>query len=322
MVRGRTLILALALLPVAPTIAQEAADLCGCARDTALRPFNAGDPRTYPPGTTGCSAACDAGTIVLPLPPDGALRFSSFTADGAFTIGFTPNAANTPATLLVSGDVTLRARTCCGTLTVAGTPGTVGTAQAVGTGGPGGPGAWRGGRGHGQPLGLGALTPGGNGEGPGGGWGATTNTEAIGGTFTGTPELDPIIGGSGGGGGSGNQLAATCMGGGGGGGGGALLLKANGRVTLENFAIVADGGRGGEPADTSCSQGGAGGSGGAVRLVARSFAAAGTARVTARAGQPAYHGGAATAGRVRLESADDTASKVFTTEPLAIRIRK
>src|SRR5205814_1963534 len=120
-----------------------------------------------------------------------------------------------------------------------------GVADVCGCGRDGGPGAFRGGRGHSQPLGIGGLTPGGNGEGPGGGWGATTNVEAIGGTFTGTPELQPLIGGSGGGGGSGFGFEPACLGGGGGGGGGAILIKANGRITLQNFQIVADGGPGG-----------------------------------------------------------------------------
>ena len=83
-------------------VAQDIADLCGCAR-AAGKAFDAGDPRTYPAGTTGCPSACDGGTIVLPLPEDGVLRFSSFKAEGAFTISFRPNATNTAATLLVAG---------------------------------------------------------------------------------------------------------------------------------------------------------------------------------------------------------------------------
>jgi hypothetical protein len=313
--------LVVGVLSAATAVAQGTIELCGCATDASLRPFNAGDPRTYPPGTSGCVAACEAGAIALPLPPDGTLRFSSFAATGAFTISFISNPSNTPATILVAGDVTLRAPRCCGTVTVAGNPGTPGTVQAVGTGGAGGPGGWRGGRGHGRPLGVGGLTPGGNREGPGGGWGATTNVEAIGGTFTGTPTFEPLIGGSGGGGGSGNQQAAACIGGGGGGGGGALLIKANGRVTLDNFTIVADGGPGGDPADRACAQGGAGGSGGAVRLVARTFAVTGMARISARAGSPAYRAGDGTAGRIRLEALDDSVRKGLTTEPIAIRTR-
>jgi len=302
-------------------VAQGVSDLCNCAREAALKPFDAGDPRTYPPGTSGCTATCQAGTIVLPLPADGVLKFSSLTAQGAFTITFKPNATNTPATLLVSGDVVLRAPACCGTLSVTGHPGETATGRGVGVGGLGGPGAFRGGRGHGQPLGVGGLTPGGNGEGPGGGWGATTNVEAIGGTYTGTPELDPLIGGSGGGGGSGFGFEPACLGGGGGGGGGALVIRANGRIALQNFQIVADGGPGGEPADRSCAQGGAGGSGGAIRLVAKTFAGDGTVRLTAKGGPPAHRGGDATAGRIRLEATDNTSETAFSTEPVAVRTR-
>ena len=291
-------------LATVPAVAQSVVDLCDCATATGLRAFDAGNPQTYPAGATGCAATCESGSIVLPLPPDGVLRFSSFTASGAFTIGFQPNATNTPVTLLVSGDVVLRAPACCGIVGVKGQGGEAGSARGVGAGGVGGPGAWRGGRGHGPPLGLGGMTPGGNGEGPGGGWGATTNFEAIGGTFTGTPELQPLIGGSGGGGGSGSGFEPPCNGGGGGGGGGALLIKSNGRIAVENFQILADGGAGGEPGDRNCAQGGAGGSGGAVRLVARTFSSSGTARITALAGSPGYRGGTATAGRVRLESSD------------------
>src|SRR3954447_5725822 len=61
-------------------VAQDTSDLCDCARDAGLKAFDAGDPRPYPAGTVGCAAACATGTIVLPLPPDGTLRFSSFTA--------------------------------------------------------------------------------------------------------------------------------------------------------------------------------------------------------------------------------------------------
>jgi hypothetical protein len=304
------------LATTSPALAQGLVDLCGCAGD-ALKAFDASDPQTYPPGTTGCATPCKSGTIVLPLPADGVLRFSRFVADGAFAISFRPNAANTPVTVLVAGDVVLRGSSCCGTLSVTGNRGDAATLErGVGVGGPGGPGAFRGGRGHGQPLGIGALTPGGNGEGPGGGWGATTNVEAIGGTFTGTPELQPLVGGSGGGGGSGFGFEPACLGGGGGGGGGALLIKANGRFTIQDFQIVADGGPGGEPADRTCAQGGAGGSGGALRLVARTFATSGTARLSAKGGVPAYRAGVATAGRIRIESVDRAGqSERFEMEP-------
>jgi hypothetical protein len=309
------------ILAATSVAAQGVDDLCGCARDGTLKPFNAGDPATYPSGTAGCAAACQSGAIVLPMPADGVFRFSSFTARGAFTISFSPNATNTPVTILVSGDVVLRSPTCCGSLTVVGHAGDAATTgRGVGPGGLGGPGAFRGGRGHSQPLGVGGLTPGGNGEGPGGGWGATTNVEALGGTFTGHPELQPLIGGSGGGGGSGFGFEPACLGGGGGGGGGAILVKANGRMALQNFQIVADGGPGGQPADRTCSQGGAGGSGGAIRLVARTFSAAAAARLTAKGGEPAHRGGVATAGRIRLESVDNSSETAFATEPIASRV--
>ena len=80
-----------------PVLAQGVADVCGCARD-ARTPFDAGDPATYPPGTVGCASNCQSGTVTLPIPPDGLFRFSRFVADGAFTITFKANAANTPVT--------------------------------------------------------------------------------------------------------------------------------------------------------------------------------------------------------------------------------
>ena len=83
------------LLPVS-NMAQQVLDLCGCAGDPTLQPFNAANPATYPPGTTGCTSNCTSGTITFTTPPDGVLKFSSFTADGGFNFGFTRNAANTP----------------------------------------------------------------------------------------------------------------------------------------------------------------------------------------------------------------------------------
>ena len=71
-----------------------------------------------------------------------------------------------------------------------------------------------------------------------------------------------------------------------------------------------------------CAQGGAGGSGGAVRIVARSVSAAHTARVSARAGKPGFRAGDATAGRIRLESVDNSARTALVTEPIAVRVRR
>ena len=73
-------LVALMLLLPASNMAQQVLDLCGCAGDPTLQPFNAGNPATYPPGTTGCTSNCTTGTITIATPPDGVLKFSSFTA--------------------------------------------------------------------------------------------------------------------------------------------------------------------------------------------------------------------------------------------------
>ena len=75
------------LLPVS-NMAQQVLDLCGCAGDPTLQPFNAANPATYPPGTSGCTSNCTSGTITFTTPPDGVLKFSSFTADGALLLWF------------------------------------------------------------------------------------------------------------------------------------------------------------------------------------------------------------------------------------------
>ena len=110
--RTMALVALMLLLPVS-NMAQQVLDLCGCAGDPTLQPFNAANPATYPPGTSGCTSNCTSGTITFTTPPDGVLKFSSFTADGGFYIGFTRNAANTPITLLVAGDLLLRGPGCC-----------------------------------------------------------------------------------------------------------------------------------------------------------------------------------------------------------------
>jgi hypothetical protein len=280
--------------------------------------FDAGNPSTYPPGTRGCTARCTSGTVTLQLPPDGVLRFSRFTANGSFTITFAPNASNTPATIRVADAVVLQAPSCCGTLSVSGHDGANGTASGPGLGGAGGAGGYKGGYGHGQPIT--GFTIGGDGKGPGGGVGATTTIQAVGGEFVGPTSLNPIVGGSGGGGGSGIEGPA-CTGGGGGGGGGGLLIVAGGSISIKNFEIHADGGNGGDVGDRTCAQGGAGGSGGGIRLVARTFEDGGSVTLRAGGGRPGYKGLAGTAGRIRLESSDATALDAFVTEPEASRVQ-
>jgi hypothetical protein len=306
------------LLPVS-NMAQQVLDLCGCAGDPTLQPFNAANPATYPPGTTGCTTNCTGGTIIVTTPPDGVLKFSSFTADGAFHIGFTRNAANTPVTLLVAGNVVLRGSGCCYVMGLNGGPGSSGSTSGIsGVGALGGNGGFRGG--DGSALGINGAAIGGSGLGPGGGAGGSQATGAAGGTFFGVPELLPLLGGSGGGGGGGFGAAANCTGGGGGGGGGAIVIVANGTISMQNYDIQAEGGDGGGPGSSSCANGGSAGSGGAIRLVAARLLDNGTGRLYVRAGNGSTSSSPGTAGRIRLESLDASAQTQFQATPVALRV--
>jgi hypothetical protein len=309
-------------------VAQAVLDLCGCAGTPGLLPFNASDPATYPPGTVGCTSPCDTGVITLPLPPDGVLRFSSFTVSGAsggFFIRFaesSPNRTNPPVTILVAGDVVLRRTNgCCGNFDVSGGGGSNGGNGIAGVGGPGGQGGYRGG--DGAAPGVNLATIGGAGQGPGGGLGATLVANAVGGTFFGVPELVPLVGGSGGGGGGNSgSLGVSCTGGGGGGGGGAILIAANGTFTMHNFDIFADGGAGGSVGNGGCGErGGAGGSAGAIRLVANRFVHVGTARLFARAGGAQFNAPGGTNGRIRIESVDPSAQTNLSPDPTSVALR-
>ena len=308
-------------------VAQAVLDLCGCAGTPGLQPFNAGDPATYPPGTSGCSGPCQGGTIVLPLPPDGVLRFSSFTASGTsnFHLRFaesSPNRTNPPVTILVAGDVMLRnTNFCCGDINISGGNGSSGGDGFAGVGGGGGAGGYRGG--DGAAPGVNLATIGGAGQGPGGGLGATLVANAVGGTFFGVPELVPLVGGSGGGGGGNSgSLGVSCTGGGGGGGGGAILIAANGTFTMHNFQILTDGGAGGSVGNGGCGErGGAGGSAGAIRLVANRFVHVGTANLLARAGGAQFNAPGGTNGRIRIESVDPSAQTNLSPNPTSVALR-
>lgn len=304
----------------AEVVAQQVLDICGCAGTPGLTAFNAGDPTTYPPGSSGCAGPCTSGTINIALPPDGVLRFSSFTANGGFTINFVRNNVNTPVTLLVAGNVSIQSTFgCCFSLSVSGDTGSSGTASTAGVGGLGGNGGFR--AGDGSALAINGFDIGGAGFGPGGGNPGTPTVNATGGTFFGIPELLPLVGGSGGGGGAGFGGTASCTGGGGGGGGGSLLIAANGTLTITNMQFFADGGGGGSVGNGSgCARGGAGGSGGAIRLVASRLVQGGTANLFARGGGGGFGGGGGTEGRVRLESVDTSAQTQFATTPPAIRV--
>ena len=318
----RLALVSIALLIVsgkADVVAQQVLDICGCAGTPGLTAFNAGDPTTYPPGTSGCTGPCTQGAITMALPPDGVLRFSSFTMNGFFSLSFFQNTANTPVTILVAGDVLIQSTIgCCNNVIVNGAAGSSGTASTAGVGGAGGNGGFRGG--DGSALQINGFDVGGAGFGPGGGAPATATANSGGGTFFGIPELLPLVGGSGGGGGSGFGASTNCTAGGGGGGGGGLLIAANGTIQITNMQLLAEGGSGGSVGNGGCARGGAGGSGGAIRLVANRLIQGGTVNLLARGAGPQFSGGVGTNGRIRLESIDTSAQTVFTTEPPAIRV--
>lgn len=293
-------------------------DVCGCKNSPAnLGNLDTSNPATYPPGTTFPSI----NVMDIPLPADGVMIFDNINlaerpawVGYGLTVRFIPNAANTPVTILASGNVTIRLRTL---VSVSGDQGLHGSSNGLGKGGLGGPGGFRGGDGAYQLVNFGTF--GGAGLGPGGGSGGTGDYYASGhgggATFLGAPDLLPLIGGSGGGGGASTALSPGCSGGGGGGGGGALLIAANGTITIESqAAIAADGGASGSWGTATCASGGGGGSGGAVRLLATTISGAGN--IYARAG-----GGGnptAKAGAIRMEALSNNLL-VSSTDPLATR---
>ena len=250
-------------------------------------------------GSTGALGVLDpTANIVISLPPDGVLNYTTVSIRSGVTVTFTKNAANTPVTILATGNVTIN-----GTLSVNGTNGQNGqdagyAGAAVSTGGTGGPGGFRGGNGSSLDFGVPATA----GQGPGGGAGApsTLNTVGSPGTYgasAGFVSLLPLFGGSGGGGGATTTVSGqpTVTGGGGGGGGGAVVIASSTQI-LVTGAVTADGGVGG--VGYSCS--GASGSGGAIRLVAPVITGTGTIRAMT----PAYCSfpPAQPSGRIRLEA--------------------
>lgn len=305
----------------APGHAQAPADICGCAGSPSLGAFNTLDPATYPAGTQSSFR-----NLVIPLPEDGILVFDSFNvaprASGQclIGIGFIRNAANTPVTILVKGNVTLTGTSCQHSyIHVQGSGGSSGTVQFAGVGGLGGPGGFRGG--DAAYVAINGAFNGGAGFGPGGGGGATGSPFIQGGRgiFLGSPDLLPLVGGSGGGGGASNNSAAGCAGGGGAGGGGAVLIAANGTMSMNFFDLYADGSTRGDPSSFSCASRGGGGSGGAIRLVANTISSTGNAFIGARGGRgdSTSDNTFAPPGRIRMESINNTYTG--TTDPIAAR---
>jgi hypothetical protein len=295
--------------------AQVQLDVCGCANNPAsLGDFDTANLTAAQQLLLTTSAFR---AMEFRLPPDGVMVFNSLNLRprgsdaGALTITFTRNAANTPVTLLVAGDVNIASSV---TINIGGDDGVTGSTNTLGRGGVGGPGGFRGGDGAYQLVNF--ATGGGAGLGPAAGAGAT-NVVGVGnagnGNFVGTADLLPIIGGSGGGGGDSTSTASACAGGGGGGGGGAMLLAANGTITLSG-SIIADGGTRGIESSSSCASRGGGGSGGAVRILATTLQGAGT--VYARGGTGGVGNGGN--GSIRLEALNNTLN-VSSTTPIAAR---
>lgn len=110
-----------------------------------------GSSQTFSSGSTGADGAfAPAATTTVTLPPDGILNYTTVTIPAGVTVTFTRNAADTPVTLLATGDITV-----AGTIRVDGGPSTSARNKT-----PGGPGGF--------PGGLGGTPPTG-GAGPGGG---------------------------------------------------------------------------------------------------------------------------------------------------------
>src|SRR2546425_240307 len=104
--------------------------------------------QTYTSGSTGANdpfPTCTPTpcTVIIPLPASGVLNYTTVTIPLNVTVKFTPNAANTPVTLLATSDVTI-----AGTLSVNGNDGALnGSGNPPSPGGAGGPGGFAGGRG-------------------------------------------------------------------------------------------------------------------------------------------------------------------------------
>lgn len=252
-------------------------------------------------------------SIVKQIPDNGVFNFGVVNIPTGVTVTFTKNAANTPVTILATGDVTIG-----GTISVNGSNG------SYIVGGVGGPGGFSGGGGGTLKL-IGRR-----GEGPGGGNGGSPRTDnyycgggggggsystsggtggnsyasgGAGGSTYGNDRLLPLIGGSGGGGGGGTD---SYVAGGGGGGGGAIVIASSGVITVSG-SITADGGKG-DPGGNASGYGGgggggSGGSGGAIRVIANSIA--GNGSITAKGGtggSNCNNGGNGGKGRITLEA--------------------
>src|SRR2546427_4349692 len=131
--------------------------------------------QTFSSGSTGADGAlAPTGNTTVPPPPDGVLNFPTVNIPAGVTVTFAKNAANTPVTMLATGDVTI-----AGSININGSVGVVGGSPSplFNPGGLGGPGGYNGGQ-----SGSSGLTNNGGcaGRGPGGG-GAGTRIGSTGG---------------------------------------------------------------------------------------------------------------------------------------------
>jgi len=232
--------------------------------------------QTFDSGSTGADGAfAPTQQVTVQLPPDGVFNFTTVSIPGSRVVQFTKNAANTPVTILATGDVTIS-----GAIILDGSSGqTTGTVQR-----PGGPGGF--------PGGLAGT--GGSGPGGGTGGGCFAGASATYGAPSSFVSLAPLFGGSGGGGAVGVPQQAPS----GGGGGGAIVIASSTRITITaNGLIRADGGS--ASFNSATGQRSGNGSGGAIRLVAPQVV--GTGKLFARGGSTicGVPGGS---GRIRIES--------------------
>jgi hypothetical protein len=265
---------------------------CKCALAASLI-LAAFDAAAYESGSTGADGAFNPTvTQTVQLPPNGLFNYTSVNIPAGVTITYKKNAANTPVTILASGDVSIAGTINVSATTITGDP------AMPGVGGPGGFDGGRGGSVSGDALGWingsQSANVGRAGLGPGRGlparvvkpspWssygalgpgsGAAYGTapppagSSACGVAPGQPYgnlgLLPLVGGSGGGGGAGG---ISQSGSGGGGGGGAILIAASGTLDISG-AILANGGIPVKSTSSGRGSQGGGGSGGAIRLIA------------------------------------------------------
>jgi len=238
-------------------------------------------------GSSGVDGAfAPTSDTTLTVPASGVFNFTTVNIPAGVVVRFVPNSANTPVTMLASGDVVV-----AGTIDASGANGLAGssTGPAINLGGVGGPGGFAGGQGQARGSSTGIT----GGQGPGGGTHGANATYGAPSEFV---SLLPLFGGSGGGGGP--STAAEFSGASGGGGGGALAIASSTRINVSGVIRVNGGDRG---SAFPCSYSAGSGSGGALRLVAPEITGSGRLEAV---GGPGVAGCAQSAGdgRIRLEA--------------------